>query len=128
MRTGELWAALRAFEEAIDLNPGNAVAWSDRAAAIEARGKAKEAPRCANEAPHLDPSLVPVHVNKGLALARDLDLEGDTDRGPDSSTDPCTAAAFDDSTDKILVPEIPDLIAVDAVLSALQLRRRRCNY
>ena len=66
---GELDKAIAEFEQAIELNPNDAVVYNDLAAAYYQQGRIDEAITTWEEAISIDPELADAHYNLGLAYA-----------------------------------------------------------
>ena len=58
LRRGELSAAVKAFDRAVDIDPGNEVAWNNRGIVLEALGRPEEALRSHNRAIRLHNRIV----------------------------------------------------------------------
>src|SRR5438093_170974 len=68
LRRGELSAAVKAFDRAVDIDPGNEVAWNNRGIVLEALGRPEEALRSHNRAIRLRPGYLDAWCNKGIVL------------------------------------------------------------
>jgi len=67
-KQGKYEGAIKAYDEAIRLNPNYVDAWINKGNALYMQGKYDEAILCYDEAIRLDPNLVQEWYNKGVAL------------------------------------------------------------
>jgi tetratricopeptide (TPR) repeat protein len=65
---GKYDEAIKAFDEAIRLNPSDAMAWNNKGLALYAQGKYDEAIKSYDEVIRLKPDYAEAWYNKGLAL------------------------------------------------------------
>lgn len=60
--------ALRCYDKALGLDPGNALIWSNRAGSLYALDRMEEAVQCCDRALAISPGLAPALSNKGTVL------------------------------------------------------------
>ncbi|MDD1752264.1 MAG: tetratricopeptide repeat protein [Methanotrichaceae archaeon] len=87
--------AIKAFDEALDLNPNSATAWSGKGSALEKLGKDDEAIMAFDKALDLDPNFATAWSGKGFALqnlSKDDEAKAAFDKA--LSLDPKSATAW----------------------------------